>query len=132
MKLFITVIALLLAIASTADAWAITFKNTKGEFLKAHGTSSVKQCHNLKGSYAKYQTDKVSFKPDTDWHEDIEKVVFYRGKNCKRSVSGQVTDTDRKWNPKGARVIKSYKVFADKNDPPFNKPCPGPNKSKCL
>ncbi|OJD10345.1 hypothetical protein ACJ73_09834 [Blastomyces percursus] len=107
MKISVVATGLLLAIASTTDAWSIQLKSSGGKKLKMHGRDFTNgKCINLKKAFS---AKSVIFNPATDWLPDPKNVYFYSGKGCEYN-NGKLSNTLRKWTWKKSRTIRAYQL----------------------
>ncbi|OAX81614.1 hypothetical protein ACJ72_04046 [Emergomyces africanus] len=107
MKISIVATGLLLAIASTADAWSIQLKSSGGKTLKMHGRDFTNgKCVNLDKAFS---AKHVSFNHATDWAPDPKGVYFYSGKGCEYN-NGHLSDKLKKWTWKKSRTIRAYQL----------------------
>ncbi|KKZ67873.1 hypothetical protein EMCG_06402 [[Emmonsia] crescens] len=107
MKVSIIATGLILAIASTADAWSIQLKSSGGKTLKMHGRDFTNgKCVNLNKAFS---AKHVSFNHATNWAPDPKGVYFYSGKGCEYN-NGWLSDKLKKWTWKKSKTIRAYQL----------------------
>ncbi|KAG5300913.1 hypothetical protein I7I48_00751 [Histoplasma ohiense] len=80
MRISIIATGLLLAVASTADAWSIQLKSSGGKKLKMHGRDFTSgKFINLNKAFS---AESISFNHATSWAPDPNGVYFYSGRGC--------------------------------------------------
>lgn len=92
----------ILAIASAAEAWQITFFSNSG-YVSANGKKSG-GCQNLRSDYTGVTTD-LSFNAETSYYPDPDGYTAYASANCKGAAYYGVQG-----NQKPNKTFKSYRI----------------------
>ncbi|EER38962.1 conserved hypothetical protein [Histoplasma capsulatum H143] len=107
MRISIIATGLLLAAASTADAWNIQLKSSGGKKLKMHGRDFKSgKCINLNKAFS---AESISFNHATSWAPDPNGVYFCSGRGCEYN-NAWLSDKVKRRSWKKSKTVRAYQI----------------------